>query len=115
MSAALVRLVIEGTKELVSRPSIYSMGVIEMNKPWPFIWIIGAVCFAAAIMMWVFSESSAEKDYSANRPAGTSIPPSSQSSGPAQQAPTIGAGGAGGDAMRGSVNTGSPATERIKP
>lgn len=88
-----------------------------MNKPFPFIVIIGAVCFAIAIMFWVFSNSSAEKDYSANRPGGSAIPQSSSSSEPAQQVPTIGAGGAGGDAMRGNMNTPpqAPATERVRP
>lgn len=82
-----------------------------MNKPYPFIWIIGAVCFAIAVMFWVFSQSSAEKDYSANRPGGSAIPP--VSSGPAQPATTIGAGGAGSDSTRSTPGP-TMGTERTK-
>ncbi len=83
-----------------------------MNKPYPLFWIVGAVCFAIAIMFWVFSESSAEKDYSANRPGGSAIPP--VSSGPAKPAPTVGSGGATSDSTRAAPGP-TTGTDRTKP
>lgn len=83
-----------------------------MNKPYPLIVIIAAVCFAVFMMIWVFTQSSAVTDNAANQPGGTAIPPTS--SGPADRAPTIGAGGATSDSTRAAPGP-TTGTERIKP
>jgi hypothetical protein len=83
-----------------------------MDKPYPLIVIIGAVCFAVVVMIWVFTQSSAVTDNAANQPGGAAIPP--VSSGPAQPAPTVGAGGATSDSTRGTPGP-TMGTERIKP
>jgi hypothetical protein len=83
-----------------------------MNKPFPIIVIIGAVCFAIFVMFWVFTQSSAVTDNAANQPAGSAIPP--VSSGPAQPAPTVGAGGATSDSTRGTPGP-TTGTDRVRP
>lgn len=82
-----------------------------MNKLWPLIWIIGAVCVAVFLMFWVFTQSASNTDNAANRPGGEAIPP--VSSGPAEQRGTVGAGGATSDSTRSTPGP-TTSTDRTK-